>query len=217
VIRGFHLSETGGHAQNEDAVILSPLPQHARAFLAAVADGQGGQPGGALAARLACETCARVVATFPPKELFLPSCWETILQRADAAVSATPGAGFTTLAAFWLTEKHICGASCGDSAVVLFNAGDPARVLTSGQRKNPPVGSGDAIGVSFAANLSPPWTVLAMSDGVWKYAGWENVLRIGAGERGEAIGGALLDCARLKRTGELQDDFTLIVLQDSLN
>src|SRR5204863_3743246 len=107
-----------------------------------------------------------------------PSCWETILQRADATVSATAGAGFTTLAAFALTNKHICGASCGDSAVVLFNAGDLAQFLTSGQRKNPPIGSGGAVGVSFAANLSSPWTVLAMSDGVWKYAGWENVLRI---------------------------------------
>jgi hypothetical protein len=146
--------------------------------------------------------------------LFLPSCWETILQRADAAVTATAGAGFTTLVAFCLTEKHLCGASCGDSAVVLLNAGDPAQVLTSRQCKNPPVGSGGAVGVSFGANLSSPWTVLAMSDGVWKYAGWENVFRIGAEEKGETVGRGLLDCARLKRTGELQDDFTLIVLQD---
>ena len=56
-----------------------------------------------------------------------------------------------------------------------------------------------------------------MSDGVWKYAGWENILRIGVGERGEAIGDALLEGARLKRTGELQDDFTLIVLQGDCN
>ena len=83
--------------------------------------------------------------------------------------------------------------------------------------KNPPIGSGGAGGVSFGANLGPPWTVLAMSDGVWKYAGWENILRIGFGERGEAIGDALLEAARLKRTGELQDDFTLIVLQGDCN
>ena len=89
MIRGFHLSEPGGHAQNEDAFLLAPLPQPAGAFLAAVADGQGGQPGGALAARLACETCASVVANLPPKELFLPSGWGTILQRVDA--SRAPG------------------------------------------------------------------------------------------------------------------------------
>ena len=50
-----------------------------------------------------------------------------------------------------------------------------ATVVTGCQTKDPPVGSGEAFFVPFAAELTPPWLVLAMTDGVWKYAGWHRL------------------------------------------
>ena len=50
--------------------------------------------------------------------------------------------------------------------------------LTANQIKNPPVGSAAAVFTPFAGRLERPWTVLAMSDGVWKYVGWERVRAI---------------------------------------
>jgi hypothetical protein len=85
--------------------------------------------------------------------------------------------------------------------------------LTARQHKNPPVGSREATFVPFAAQLVRPWAVLAMTDGVWKYAGWENVLKIVSEPRGKDIIACLRDRARMQGSGGLQDDFTLILLQ----
>jgi hypothetical protein len=98
---------------------------------------------------------------------------------------------------------------------VLLNPGQPAHILTGHQVKNPPVGSRGAVFVEFAAPLAPPWKVLVMTDGVWKYAGWEEVLRIVAAEQGQCILSALQERARLARTGGLPDDFTAVLFQGS--
>lgn len=212
MIEVFSRSGPGGHRQNEDAFAVQRLSHEPECYLFVVADGQGGQSGGAEAARLACETCVQTALAYSPSQLFLPSTWGTILQAADEAVCDSPLAGYTTLAAFCATETHLCGASSGDSAVILLNADQRALILTDRQQKNPPVGSRAATFVPFAANLLPPWTVLAMSDGVWKYAGWENVRRIAGQKRGEELIDALRDSARMQGRGDLQDDFTVVVL-----
>jgi hypothetical protein len=122
-------------------------------------------------------------------------------------------AGFTTLIGFCLTENALCGASSGDSAVALLNAGEPPRILTKHQMKNPPVGSRGAIFVPFSVRLVHPWTVLAMTDGVWKYAGWDTIFAVSSEGAGEAILQKVREKAALPRTGQLQDDFTLVVFQ----
>jgi hypothetical protein len=213
MIEVFSRSEPGGHRHNEDAFAVRNVSHEPECYLCAVADGQGGQSGGAEAARVACETCVQTALAYSPRQLLLPSTWGTILQAADAAVCDSPFAGYTTLAAFCASEAHLCGASSGDSAVILLNANQPVLILSERQEKNPPVGSRAATFVPFAANLLPPWTVLAMSDGVWKYAGWENVLRSAREKRGEELIDALRDSARMQGRGDLQDDFTVIVLQ----
>src|SRR5262249_48836315 len=134
------------------------------------------------------------------------------LKSVDETVAENSKAGYSTLAAFCLTKDLLCGASCGDSVVLLLNADEPAQVLTQRQHKDPPLGSRLATFIPFTARLVKPWTVLAMSDGVWKYAGWDNILRISAELPTEEIIPQLRSRAQL-RNGGLQDDFTLVVLR----
>jgi hypothetical protein len=133
----------------------------------------------------------------------------------DEAVCDNPNAGFTTVVAFCVTHRFVCGASSGDSAAVLLSVDKPGEVLTAQQYKNPPVGSRAATFVPFGAKLVCPWTMLAMSDGVWKYTGWENILKITPEKPGEEIVECLRERARLRVSGSFQDDFTLIVLSGS--
>jgi hypothetical protein len=90
-------------------------------------------------------------------------------------------------------------------------------VLTEHQQKNPPVGSGAAIFVPFAARLVRPWVVLAMSDGVWKYVGWNHVFKAASANRGPRIIETIRDMARLPGSGTLQDDFTLVAFHCDLS
>jgi hypothetical protein len=53
-----------------------------------------------------------------------------------------------------------------------------------------------------------------MSDGVWKYAGWDRVRRTASGMLGQPLIDALRKLAGLPGSGRLQDDFTLIALQE---
>ncbi len=214
MIQVFTHSEAGGHIQNEDAFEVRRYPLDPDCLLVAVADGQGGQPGGGPAAVRACKAAIDCAVSFSAASLLHPRGWTDILARADREVTLFSRPGFTTLIAFVVYNGRIVGASNGDSAVVLLSANTPPFYLTKHQFKNPPVGSGEARFVSFGSELIPPWTVLTMTDGVWKYAGWENIVRLGGDSRGEDIAAAIRNCAQM-RNGELQDDFTLVVLRDT--
>jgi hypothetical protein len=51
-----------------------------------------------------------------------------------------------------------------------------------------------------------------MTDGVWKYAGWDAVLQAPTGDAGEDTLRLLRQRAALPGSGALQDDFTLVIL-----
>jgi serine/threonine protein phosphatase PrpC len=211
------LSPWGGHLVTEDCFEVRSLSSAPESFLCVVADGQGGRAGGAAAAQLACSVGIEVASRYPPADLQVPMRWREILHAADEAVCDDPGAGFTTVVAFCVTDDSICGASSGDSAAIAIGGDRHTRILTEHQQKNPPVGSRDAAFVSFFQRLIRPWRVLACSDGVWKYCGLDTVLKVAAQNEGEDIIASLLQSARLPRSGKLQDDFTLLVVQDSQN
>ncbi len=213
MISVFHYSEAGGHAENEDAFQVACLPSEPRCYLCVVADGQGGRAGGAVAARTACKATFDAALACSVNSLRSPGTWMDLLQATDQAVASTSKAGFTTIVAFCVSDGWICGVSNGDSAAVLFQAGNAGVVLTAHQHKNPPVGNGDAVFMPFAAELLLPWSVLAMTDGVWKYAGWDKILRCSVDDTGPEICDALRDSAKMQRTGTLQDDFTVVVLK----
>jgi hypothetical protein len=52
-----------------------------------------------------------------------------------------------------------------------------------------------------------------MSDGVWKYAGWDRVWDSAGRLSGEELLADLQVAARLRTTGEFQDDFTVVLLE----
>ena len=115
-------TEPGGHAENQDCFLLSRAASVAGGYLCAVADGQGGQPGAALAAAIACQSCLEGASSFRLDRLLSPLTWPVILWQSDEAVAAAANAGFTTLIGFCLTEDALCGGSSGDSAVLLLRA-----------------------------------------------------------------------------------------------
>jgi PPM family protein phosphatase len=208
-------SEAGGRPVNEDVFIVQRHPSGSDCWLCVLADGQGGRAGGADAARVACRTAAEAALRLEPVELMEPVAWHAILRQADRAVCEDPEAGFTTLLGWFIADGSLAGASCGDSAVLTLSASEPAREVTRAQIKNPPVGSGEARFTSFSASLAAPWSVLAMSDGVWKYVGWERLVRAAMTWRGEALVRALQDFARLPRSGRFPDDFTVVALEET--
>ena len=205
-------SEVGGHRLNEDTFAVKEHPLETGLWLCFLADGQGGRAGGGVASRVACQAALDAAIESRPERLILPHTWLSIIQQADEAVSADPDAGFTTLVGLCVSQSWVMGASNGDSAALLVY-GEKAIELTSGQRKNPPVGSGGAEAVSFSALLTPPWKVIVMSDGVWKYVRWDRVIEAARSEHGAALIEELQRPARLPGNGEFQDDFTVVVLE----
>jgi serine/threonine protein phosphatase PrpC len=207
-------SEAGGHPANDDAYLMRPHREDADCWLCCLADGQGGRAGGALAARLACETSMRAAERTPVEVLAAARWWRLLLPDADRAVTSETDAGFTTLAAFCVRRGQVVGASCGDSAVLLVNDRG-ATILTAGQLKNPPVGSGAAVFTEFTAELGRGWRVLGLTDGVWKYVGWDRVIDLARSHRGQAVLDELQSLARLPRTGAFRDDSTAVVLEEA--
>jgi len=168
--------------------------------------------GGGPAARLACKSCLDSASSIPTWKLVAPSIWIDILLQADGAVGADPACGFTTLVACCIHKDWVCGASCGDSALAYWCDGKDAAVLTRHQEKNPPIGSGGANIVPFSAHLKAPWIVAAMTDGVWKYVGWDRLHEVFQSDQRETAIEKLLTIARSLRTKRLPDDFTIVVI-----
>ena len=205
-------SEAGYQHVNEDAVIVRPHPENPQALLCCLADGQGGQVGGAAAAQIAAEESMKAAFSFPAKDLFDEVAWYGIVSAADEAVCEEDAAGFATLISLCVSEHQLCGASCGDSGALLLSGGREW-ILTENQRKNPPVGSSAASPVAFSVRLQPDWKLLVMSDGVWKYVGWDNITRIAATQSGEPLIASLRQAALDANGGKLDDDFSIALLQ----
>jgi hypothetical protein len=206
-----HCSEIGCTGENEDAFVVRPHPNDPNCLLCAVADGQGGQLLGGPAARLACQVCIDWASRIPLERLSSPTAWVEIIRQADQAAAGDRTVGKTTLVGMSIKGNRVDGASVGDSAAVILELGQPMRLLTEHQKKDPPVGSGGAVGTGFSCEMVAPWKMLVMTDGVWKYAGWEWVRHAGTlADANEAMD-ALRAAAR-PRFGRFQDDFTVVVV-----
>lgn len=214
MVEVYAFSAAGGHPVNEDAFLVRPHPADADCWLCCLADGQGGRAGGARAAQFACQTVLQVADRTLLGMLAAARGWGSLLQHSDQSVTADLEAGFTTLVGFCVCRGRIVGASCGDSAVLLVNERG-ATVLTADQRKDPPVGSGAAVFTGFTAELGRGWRVLGLTDGVWKYVGWDRVIAAARSHPGRSVLDQLQSLARLPRTGAFPDDFTVVVLDEA--
>jgi serine/threonine protein phosphatase PrpC len=213
MIRTYSFSEVGGHPINEDAFVLQPLPNKAEGWLVCLADGQGGRAGGGPAAQLACRTVAEQLAANSAVDPEIPSTWIGILGLADQVVATDSAAGFTTLIGLCVLNDRVTGASCGDSAAIAVGGSGTLVELTARQFKNPPVGSGDAEFIPFTCELARPWRLLVMSDGVWKYVGWQRVRDLATQATGETLLAELQNAARMRGSGEFRDDFTVTLIE----
>jgi ABC-type polysaccharide transport system permease subunit len=52
-----------------------------------------------------------------------------------------------------------------------------------------------------------------MSDGVWKYVGWDRIIAIASRARRRLLIAELQEAARLPGSGRFQDDFTVVLLE----
>ena len=209
MIEVYSCTEAGEHHENEDAFVVQPHPLDPTCLLGVVADGQGGQPDGGPASRLACRMWMDLAGCEPPQQLFHGGMIDHTLHLVDRELCEEENAGFTTLVGWAVWKNHLIGASVGDSALMLMQGG-ATKILTDHQFKNPPVGSGAAEAVEFGNILTAPWTLLSMTDGVWKYIGWEKLAALAEQKQGQELIDAACAACRL-RSGALQDDFTLVV------
>lgn len=207
----FRYSEIGSHDENEDAIAAVAHITDSSTMICALADGQGGQRGAAVAANHSISSCLIKAQSYSPRELLNPFTWETIGEFVDKNVAEEVEAGFTTFIGLCVAPQYIVGASCGDSAVVL-TINEKVFILSERQYKNPPVGSGSARFTSFSSALYEKWKVLLISDGVWKFTGWDSAIRIIQTENGKDVISKLRENV-ISKTSELFDDFSLILIE----
>ena len=96
MVRVSSFTEAGGHAHNEDSFVTFYHPLDATCPVGVVADGQGGQPRGGPAARLACRAATDVIKKLPLAKLTAAPAWSGLLRAVDEAVRVDPAAGYTT-------------------------------------------------------------------------------------------------------------------------
>jgi serine/threonine protein phosphatase PrpC len=203
-------TEPGGKLLNEDYLIARRHPSAPDTFICLLADGQGGRAHGALAARTACESAWAQAIQRPVHTLFADGTWPSILQQADHEISLT--GGFTTLIALAVTRDFAAGASSGDSKVFFKHPlHSDLYEWTSRQHKNPPVGSQSADFVPFMCHAIGDGRILMVSDGVWKYCGYDALK-----QSCELPAASVTDHLRkavLSRAGStLPDDFSIITV-----
>lgn len=207
-------SEGGYGHTNEDVVEVRAHPHEYGVTLCALADGVGGQAGGGMAAYWAVQGALDCADEFDTKQLRAEATWISIAQTVDAMGQEleSAGAGYTTLVCLGVMDDLLVGASCGDSAALLLDGRGGQRILTEDQRKNPPIGSGGAIPVAFSAPLGQSWQLLVMSEGVWKYLGWDVIISRAWEKRGLDLVLALRELSEARCNGKLWDDWSVAVL-----
>ena len=200
--------------QNEDRCLTRA---YAGTLLLAVADGVGGEPGGALASETAIRALERTFVP-PGYNESARSALSAAVQAANGAVvtaggGRTDGAGATTLVAAAVRGREAAIANLGDSRAYVVRAG-AARQITadhSGDRVHSITRFlGDPRGVQpdiFVETLERGDRLLLCSDGLTIHVGDAEIARIAAGTP-DAAADALVALAK-ERGGD--DNVTVVI------
>jgi hypothetical protein len=182
----YTFTEAGEEHANEDAIAHRHHPTTDNFALCALADGQGGRSGGGIAAHAAVLLALDAACAVKPEALLSPLRWLDVFNVADRRVAADLDTGYCTLVELVAAGEWVVGASSSDSAAALILE-HSAVILTDHRHKNPPVGSGATKFEAFSARPGMKWRVLVVSDGVWKYVGWERMIAVGRSAQGNHV------------------------------
>lgn len=199
----------GYRAICEDRVNSITLDQ---TTLILVADGVGGQHGGAEAAQALLDA---VGESFPSiSDPMNPLAWCEELRKVDRLLCSRANSGQTTAVVVAASTDRLAGASVGDSGAWLVN---PSGFfdLTSRQQRKPFIGSGVAMPVPFFAEFNAE-TLLVATDGLLKYGRVQDIGRVCRLDSLKVIPAQLIDLVRLQ-SGALQDDVGIAVCRRYLN
>ncbi len=201
----FHSQPSHPKRENQDAI---EIRRNGSARLIALADGMGGQAGGAKAARLAVQSALGFLEDAPNP--FDADTLRLAVSVADEAVEADEDAGFSTLIVLVCDEHKIAGASVGDSmAWHIMPRGEME--LTYKQRNRPPLGSGACPGTPFEYDVRDDEQLLLMSDGVFRWVGIEIIARTCRESSDSEMMSHLLELQKRNERGDLPDDWSAIV------
>lgn len=202
-----HSQPSQPNRENQDQIETRRLQN---AHLVALADGAGGQAGGALAARIAIETALDFLeSTSDPFDL---DTLRTAISLADEAVEAHRDAGFSTLIVLACDEVRVAGASVGDSMTLHISPGGETE-LSAKQRRRPPLGSGSCLGTPFGREARGGEQTLLMSDGVFGYVAPETLAQTCRESSDSEVLPRLLGLQKRSESGDLFDDWSAILLR----
>jgi serine/threonine protein phosphatase PrpC len=176
------------------------------ALVIAIADGAGGRRRGDRAAELVIRGLERLVGS--GAALDQEQDWMAFLSETDRMIARNPAPGETTAVVLAIMSGKICGASVGDSEAWLITP-ERRQVLTARQWRKPLVGSGAAMPVPIRLPHRGG-TLLAGSDGLFKYAPAEAIRQAALHGSPELACQALVELVRLPG-GKLQDDVAVVV------
>lgn len=194
------LETAAGNPENQDrgAVIEASV-----GLIMVVADGAGGQSGGAEAAAMAVELVRQTANDFRDANACV-----ALLQNMDRAISQDRVAGETTCALAVVTRAGVYGASAGDSGVWVVNESGFIN-LTERQSRKPFISSGSAWPMLFDYRITDRDSLLLATDGLLKYTGSERIVAICRTEVCSHVPRRLIELVRYP-SGALPDDVTVI-------
>lgn len=191
--------EEARSGRGEDKVLLRILGDR---HIFAVVDGAGGTTGGLAAAKFLCD---EIWACEKP-----PESWVDWLDDVDSKMALNGTAGLAAAVVIEIRrDGDAFGASVGDCEAWLFDYGD-FDSLTHSQVRRPLLGSGSAVPVGFSMQLVPGRTLVASTDGLWKYMSRKLIAKAAGTESLDAATSALVEGVRLA-SGSFQDDVGIIV------
>jgi PPM family protein phosphatase len=180
-----------------------------RVVLLAVADGAGGQSGGAAAAQCIVDRAAERFRQ--PGEVNDPVLWVAWMRDLDRDIEADRGLGESTAVVCLVEDgQFLCGCSVGDSEGLLITP-DAVVDLTRGQKRKPLIGSGRAQPQGFFVRRTVG-TLLLGTDGLFKYATRDRITDVVRRESFAELLDRLVAAVRLP-SGALQDDVGLVAFR----